>query len=66
MYCQQQYIKPEMFDLIKIVIPKIMNEWEYVAYAFRYDVATVKAIKQKAKRESKRMLQRILHRLADN
>ena len=35
-----------MFDLIKIVIPKIMNEWEDVAHAFRYDLATVIAIKQ--------------------
>ena len=36
-----------MHDLIKIVIPKIMNEWEYIAYAFRYDLATIQAIKEK-------------------
>ena len=34
-----------MFDLTKIVIPKIMNEWEYVAEAFRYDLTTIKDIK---------------------
>ena len=36
-----------MFDLTKIVISKIMNEWEYVAEAFRYDVPTIKAIKER-------------------
>ena len=36
-----------MFDLSKIVIPKILNEWEYVAEAFRYDLATIKAIKER-------------------
>ena len=35
-----------MFDLTKIVIPKIKNEWEYVAEALRYDLATIQAIKQ--------------------
>lgn len=35
-----------MFDLRKIVIPKIMNEWEFVAEAFYYDLATITAIKQ--------------------
>ena len=28
------HIEPEMFHLMKFVIPKIMNEWVYVAYAF--------------------------------
>ena len=41
------HVEPEMFDLTKIVIPKIMNEWEYIAEALRYDLATIKAIKQK-------------------
>ena len=36
-----------MFDLTKIVIPKIMNEWEYVAEAFRYDLAAIEAIKER-------------------
>ena len=39
-------LEPEMFDLTKIVIPKIMNEWEYIAEAFRYDLATVENIKE--------------------
>ena len=38
-------LEPKMFDLVKIVIPKIMNEWEYIAYAFHYDIATIEAIK---------------------
>ena len=36
-----------MHDLTKIVIPKIMNEWEYIAEGFRYDLVTIKAIKEK-------------------
>ena len=35
-----------MFDLHKIVIPKIMNNWEYVAEAFHYDLARIEAIKE--------------------
>ena len=38
--------EPEMFDLTKIVIPKIMNEWEYIAEALRYELPTITAIKQ--------------------
>ena len=34
-----------MHLLNKIVIPNIMNQWEYIAYALRYDIATVTAIK---------------------
>ena len=36
-----------MGDINKIVIPKIQAEWEYVAYALRYQIPTVKAIKAK-------------------
>ena len=36
-----------MFDLTKIVIPYILDKWEYVAEAFRYDLATIKAIKER-------------------
>ena len=36
-----------MFQLSKIVIPKIMNEWELVAEAFLYDIPTIRAIKEK-------------------
>ena len=35
-----------MFDLTKIVIPRIVNEWEYIAKALHYDLATITAIKQ--------------------
>ena len=42
-----------MFDLSKVVIPKIMKEWEYVAEAFRYDLATIKAIKDRGGGEAK-------------
>ena len=35
-----------MFDLTKVVILKIMNEWEYVAEAFRYDLDTIEVIKE--------------------
>ena len=43
-----------MFDLIKIVIPRIMNEWEYVAYGFRYDLATIESIKEKGREKPKK------------
>ena len=36
-----------MFDLTKIVIPKIMIKWEYVAEALHYDLSMVEAIKVK-------------------
>ena len=36
-----------MFDLTKIVIPKIMTEWEYVAEAFRYSIQDIRGIREK-------------------
>ena len=36
-----------MGDINKIVVPKIQAEWEDVAYALRYKISTVKAIKAK-------------------
>lgn len=36
-----------MFDLTNIVIPKIMNEWEYIAKALHYDLVTITTIKQR-------------------
>ena len=36
-----------MGDIIEIVIPKIQAEWEDVAYALRYQIPTVNAIKAK-------------------
>ena len=38
--------KPDMWNLIKIVIPKIQAEWEDVAYSMQYDVTTVKTFKK--------------------
>ena len=43
-----------MFDLTKLVIPKVMNEWEYIAEALRYDLATIKAIKDKEHQDPKK------------
>ena len=43
-----------MFELSKIVIPKIMIEWEYVAYAFRYDIPAIKAIKERERGDPKK------------
>ena len=43
-----------MFDITKIVIPKIMNEWEDIADALRYDLATIKAIKNKEREDPKK------------
>ena len=42
-----------MFYLNKIVVPKIMNEWEYIAEALHYDLATIKAIKEKERADPK-------------
>ena len=35
-----------MWDLIKIVIPKIKAEWKYFAYSLEYDIPIVKAIER--------------------
>ena len=43
-----------MFDLTKIVIPKIMNQWEYIAEALRYDLAIIEAIKDKEREDPKK------------
>ena len=43
-----------MFDLTKIVICKIMAEWEYVAEAFRYDLAIIRTIKERGNGDPKK------------
>ena len=43
-----------MGDINKIVIPKIQAEWEDVAYALRYKIPTVNAIKVKCNDNPKR------------
>ena len=44
------HVEPEMFDITKIVIPKIMNQWEYIAEALLYDLATIKIKNMKIQR----------------
>ena len=48
------HLEPEMFDLTKVVIPKIMNEWEYIAEALQYDVPVIKSIREKGLGDSKK------------
>ena len=36
-----------MHDLTKIVVPKIMHKWEYIAAALHYDLPVIEAIKIK-------------------
>ena len=43
-----------MRDITKIVIPKIMNQWEYIAEALHYDLTIIEAIKSKEGRDPKK------------
>ena len=43
-----------MFELTKIVIPKILNKWEEVAEVFHYDIPTIEAIKEKERGDPKK------------
>ena len=43
----QIYLEPEMADINNIVVPQIIAEWENVAYALRYKIPMVNAIKAK-------------------
>lgn len=49
-YC----LEPEMADLSKFVIPRIKAEWEDVAFALRYKIVTVNAIKEKHNEDPKK------------
>ena len=42
-----------MFELTYIVIPKIMNEWEYIAKALCYDYHKIEAIKERGQKDPK-------------
>ena len=42
-----------MIQLKEIVIKKIMNEWEYIAYALYYDLATIRAIREEGRDQPK-------------
>ena len=46
-----------MFDLTKFVIPKIINNWEYIAEAFCYDMDTIEAIKERGGGDAKESCQ---------
>ena len=52
-------LEPKMFDLMNIVIPKITNEWEYVAEAFQYDLATIETIKERGHGDAKQCCQEL-------
>jgi len=43
-----------MLDLINIVIPRIMDKWEHIAYAFRYDLPIINAIEQMENKDPER------------
>ena len=49
-----------MGDINKIVVPKIQAEWEDVAYALRYKIPTVKAIKAKYNDDPKKCCKELL------
>ena len=49
-----------MFDLTKIVIPQVMNEWEYIAEALRYDLSIISAIKSKENENPKKCCREFL------
>ena len=47
--CINVYIdhsEPDMWNLIKIVVPKVKASWDHVAYSMGYDVYFVKATKK--------------------
>ena len=46
-YKSNTILEPEMADINNIVIPRIKAEWEDVAYALRYKIVIVNAIKEK-------------------
>ena len=53
-YMYITHVEPEMFDLKKIVISKIMNDWMYIAYAMHYDLAVITSIKEKERDDPKK------------
>ena len=51
------YVEPQMADLNKIVLTKVMVEWEDLAEGFRYDGAIIAAIKERNCENSKKCCQ---------
>ena len=48
------FVEPDMWSLIKIVIPKIQAEWEDFAYSMQYDISAVNTIKEDCTNSAKR------------
>ena len=40
------FLEPQMWELIKIVVPKIKAQWESLAYCMRYGIAEVESFKE--------------------
>ena len=64
-YCGHEsfnhFVEPEMFQLYKIVVPKIMAHWEEVAYiSFHCDQPKVEAIEAKHKSDPKKCCQELI------
>ena len=52
-------VVPQMADLNNIVIPRVKAEWEDVAYALRYKIHDVKAIKKQHNENLKKCCQQL-------
>ena len=61
-------VEPEMADLNKIVIPKVMNQWEELAEGFRYDDEVITNIKTQSGGNPKKCCQEFFRnwRTSDN
>ena len=54
------HLEPEMADLQRHVIPKIMNHWEQIAEALRYENSIIESIKQKEREDPKKCCREFL------
>ena len=51
------HVEPEMADLNKIVIPKVMNQWEELAEGFHYDDEVIANINTRSRGNPKKCCQ---------
>ena len=58
--CTSNLTEPEMADLNILVVPRIQRYWEDMAYALRYKIADVHAIKEKHCDDPKRCCRELL------